>query len=153
VCVCVCLRGREHCDPHRADRSGDRGGDTLPGPVFPPLDPQTAANSNAARIVFPEEHPTEAPRPLALLGPRAPGEKSSTAQLLYSSTRSLVAASTRVCRVTRNMSFKWDYRKQRNFLEQWLKYVTYNMVVPSKQMSVRVLSTITRSVSWISVPL
>lgn len=69
---------------------GDKGGDTLPGPKSPPLemDPQKVADSNAARIFFPEERPREPPRQLTLLGPKAPEEKSSTTQLLYSSTRS-----------------------------------------------------------------
>lgn len=64
------------------------GGGGKGGPAFPPPEPQAAADSNAARIFFPEEHPTEPPRQLALRGPGAAGENSSTAQLLYSSTRS-----------------------------------------------------------------
>lgn len=80
---------RENCHPHRVDKSGDEGGDTRPDLSSPPLDPQTVADSNAARIFLPEERPREPPRRLSLLGPRAPGKKSSTTtQLLYSSTRS-----------------------------------------------------------------
>lgn len=84
----MCIR--QNCHPHNVDKSRDKGGDKLPGPTPTSLemDPQTAADSNAARIFFPEEHPREPPRRLILLGPKAPREKSSTTQLVYSSTRS-----------------------------------------------------------------
>lgn len=105
------MRVREKCRPYSEDRRGDEGGDTPPGPSSPPLDPQTVADSNAARILLPEEHPREPPSRLPLLGPRAPCEELSTAQLLYSSTRSwnsgptsLLLAHRRFYRLTRTLS-------------------------------------------------
>lgn len=44
------------------------------------------------------------------------------------------------------------YTKTCGMAERKKICLTYNMMVSSKQMSVKVLSTITRSVSWISVP-
>lgn len=134
-------------EAHSVDRSGDNAVDANPGPPLE-MDPQKAADSNAARIFFPEEHPIEPPRRLPLLVPKDP--ETSTAQLLYSSRRSRNPGPTLLLLI--------HMHRNRNILQPFIVQniceaeVTYNMIVSSKQMSVKVLSTITRSVSWISVP-
>jgi len=90
----MCIRRNFHA--YRADWSSDKGSDTRPFLIAAPpeTDPQTAADSNAARIFLPEEHPKEPPKKLILLGASTPGKKSWAAQLLYSSIRSWNSGST-----------------------------------------------------------
>ena len=127
---------RENSHPYREDRRGDEGGDTPPGPSSPPLDPQTVADSNAARILLPEEHPREPPSRLPLLGPRAPCEELSTAQLLYSSTRSwnsgptsLLLAHRHFYKVTHTLSAPHYFRAHTQDIISCT--FCHNMVIPS----------------------